>query len=63
MDRQPEAPTRSDEQREAERLIEEAKRLPGVEDMLAVYAQIEPYTLTGLPKPALRLAYALGGNA
>jgi len=63
MDNQVDTSARGDEQREVERLIEEAKRLPGVEEVLSVYAQIAPYTMTNLPRSVQRLTYALGGNA
>lgn len=64
MDQHMEAAPQNDDQREAERIIEEAKeRLPGVADVLDLYARLAPYTASQSPQPVQRFMYATGGNA
>jgi hypothetical protein len=57
------APMRAstDQQDEVARLIEQAKRQPGVADALAAYARIAPY-VPAPPSVRSTTRYALGGN-
>lgn len=54
-------PTPSELQDSQERLVDEARRIPGVAEALAVYRSVEPYVRPVSQRPVV-VRFSTGGN-